>query len=57
MDTVLPTGFECTACRFEHPTDAVRYDELGYPECPACGARTGPLAGREPDDSVEGAAN
>jgi transcription elongation factor Elf1 len=50
MDTVLPTRFECVACGFEHPAGAVQYDDLGYPVCPACGARTGPLAGGETDD-------
>ena len=47
MDTALPIGFECVACGFEHPAAAVQYDDLGYPVCPGCGARTGPLASVE----------
>ncbi|ADQ67696.1 hypothetical protein GL213_10585 [Halogeometricum borinquense] len=37
--------FECTACGGLERADAVGYDSLGYPECPNCGTRTGPLAG------------
>lgn len=51
MDMVLPTGFECAACRFEHPAGAVQYDGLGYPQCPACGARTGPLSRTDGGDA------
>ena len=50
MDTGLPTRFECAACGAEHRAGAIRYDDLGYPECPACGERTGPLASVESDD-------
>lgn len=37
--------FDCAACDSVERADAVDYDSLGYPECPECGARTGPLAG------------
>ncbi|MFW6382629.1 MAG: hypothetical protein ACOCZD_01150 [Haloferacaceae archaeon] len=57
MDAVLPRGFECVVCGFEHPAGAVRYDVLGYPECPSCGAQTGPLASLEADGPVDGIAN
>lgn len=50
MDTDRPAGFECTACGAELPGTTVGYDDLGYPVCPECGARTGPLASVEPDD-------
>jgi hypothetical protein len=36
--------FECLACGERDRADAVDYDSLGYPACPACGARTGPLS-------------
>jgi hypothetical protein len=39
--------FECAACGELERADALAYDSLGYPECPGCGARTGPLAGVE----------
>jgi len=54
MVAVLPREFECAACRFEHPVGAVRYDDLGYPQCPACGARTGPLVSVEAEHAIEG---
>ncbi|MDS0293197.1 hypothetical protein [Halogeometricum luteum] len=37
--------FDCGACGTVERADAVGYDSLGYPECPGCGARTGPLVG------------
>ena len=37
--------FECAACGELERADGVGYDSLGYPVCPGCGARTGPLAG------------
>lgn len=40
--------FDCAACGAVERADAVGYDSLGYPECPGCGARTGPLAGTDP---------
>lgn len=57
MATVLPTRFECGACGFEHPAGAVQYDDLGYPVCPACGARTGPLASVETEDTASSVAD
>ncbi|WP_197052321.1 hypothetical protein [Halobellus rufus] len=53
MDFDWPTYFECAACGAEFPADAVRYDDLGYPECPECAARTGPLASLDAMDGVE----
>ena len=44
MDFDWPTYFECAACSAALPAKAVEYDALGYPLCPECGARTGPLA-------------
>jgi hypothetical protein len=38
--------FECLTCGELGRADAVDYDALGYPTCPACGERSGPLAGR-----------
>jgi len=52
MDFDWPTYFECAACGAELPADVVRYDDLGYPECPECGARTGPLASLEAVESA-----
>lgn len=54
MDFDWPTYFECAACGAEMPADAVRYDDLGYPECPECGARTGPLASFDAVESASG---
>lgn len=47
--------FECAACGGVERGDAVRYDSLGYPECPNCGARTGPLAGGDANAWTESA--
>ena len=52
MDFDWPTYFECAACGAELPADSVRYDDLGYPECPECAARTGPLASIEAAEAV-----
>ncbi|MFB6089894.1 MAG: hypothetical protein ABEJ97_02440 [Halobellus sp.] len=54
MDFDFPTYFQCAACGAEIPGDAVRYDDLGYPECPECRARTGPLASLEAGEGTEG---
>lgn len=54
MNRPSPAAFECAACGTTHPVSAVRYDDLGYPECPACGARTGPLAVLDAEDPAGG---
>ncbi|MFD1686837.1 hypothetical protein [Halobellus litoreus] len=53
MDFDWPTYFECAACGAEFPANAVQYDDLGYPECPECEARTGPLASLEAVEAAE----
>ncbi|SDY07887.1 hypothetical protein [Halobellus clavatus] len=53
MDFDWPTYFECAACGTELPADSVQYDDLGYPQCPECAARTGPLASVEAAEAVE----
>ena len=53
MDFEWRTYFECAACGAEFPANAVQYDGLGYPECPDCEARTGPLASLEAVESAE----
>lgn len=57
MDADHTMEFECAACGATLPVSAVRYDDLGYPECPACTARTGPLASVEAEESAGGIAN
>lgn len=49
--------FECAACGATMPAFAVRYDDLGYPECPECTARTGPLASVETEELAGSIAN
>jgi hypothetical protein len=56
MDTDRPAGFECAACGAALPAATVDYDDLGYPVCPECRARTGPLASVEAEDPA-GAVN
>lgn len=50
-------AFECAACGAELPVAAVQYDDLGYPECPECSARTGPLASVDDEEPTGGVAN
>jgi predicted nucleic acid-binding Zn ribbon protein len=57
MDGDQTVEFECAACGATMPVLAVRYDDLGYPECPACTARTGPLASVETEESAGSVAN
>ncbi|MGQ4555614.1 hypothetical protein [Halobellus sp. GM3] len=54
MEFDWPTFFECAACGAAVPTASVAYDDLGYPLCPECGARTGPLASLDAAEAVEG---
>ncbi|WP_311172839.1 hypothetical protein [Halobellus ordinarius] len=53
MDFDWLTYFDCAACGTEFPTKTVQYDELGYPVCPDCEARTGPLASLEAVDAAQ----
>jgi DNA-directed RNA polymerase subunit RPC12/RpoP len=53
MEFDWPTYFECAACSAASPADAVEYDDLGYPRCPECGARTGPLASLDAVEAIE----
>lgn len=57
MDADQTMVFECAACGASLPVSAVRYDALGYPECPECTARTGPLASVEIEESAGGIAD
>lgn len=57
MDADQTLVFECAACGASLPASAVEYDDLGYPECPECTARTGPLASVETEESTGGIAN
>jgi len=50
METDRSIGFECAACGAVLPAATVEYDDLGYPVCPECRARTGPLARLEVGD-------
>jgi len=53
MDFDWPNYFECAACGAAIPANTVGYDDLGYPVCPACHARTGPLASLDAAESAE----
>jgi hypothetical protein len=44
MSTDEESYFRCPECATLNRTVAVDYDGLGYPVCPSCGAKTGPLA-------------
>lgn len=57
MDADQTMEFECAACGATMPVSAVQYDDLGYPECPECTARTGPLANVETEESAGSIAN
>jgi len=57
MGADTATLFNCAACDAELPVAAVQYDDLGYPECPECSARTGPLASVEAEEPTGGVAN
>lgn len=57
MDIDRTTCFECAACGTELPVSVVQYDRLGYPKCSGCGARTGPLASVEAEESLGGVAD
>jgi len=57
MGADTATLFNCAACDAELPVAAVQYDDLGYPECPECSARTGPLASVEAEEPTGGVVN
>lgn len=35
--------FECVECGTTDKSSVIEYDWLGYPVCPSCGERRGPL--------------
>lgn len=35
--------FTCHSCEYRRPSTDIEYDTLGYPVCPLCGKRHGPL--------------